>query len=538
MTQKPIINNNKFFENYQSELSLEMDVLISKDDSVRLLDLLLEELDYSNLYKKYSTKGRKYKVDPKIMFKIVTYANMENIYSSRDIEKACRRDINFIWLLRGAQPPDHSTICRFKYKKLDEEIEDDLFCQVINTLYKLGEIDFENIFIDGTKMESAANKYSFIWRKTIIYHEKNMNVKISEIFEKINSIYNQNFTVYKDNKKIYAIDEINSILNFLEMIKNETKTVFIYGRGQRKSELQKLTEGLEKYAERRKKYDEYYLKLGNRNSYSKTDIDATFMRMKEDHMKNGQLKPAYNLQIGVEGEYIIAAGIFNNPTDSPTLIPFLEKIKQNLGVTYKNVIADSGYESEENYMYLKKHRQNPYIKPSNYEQSKKRNYKLKYGKVENMIYDQENDEYICHNNRRLKFIKNTKYETATGYEISKKVYKCPSCENCEFRKNCYKGKYSKKITVSQNFSKLRKESLDNITSEKGILLRMIRSIQVEGAFGVIKNNYGFKRFLSKGKRNINIDILFLCLGYNINKLHSKIINNRLGVSLFKQNEVA
>ena len=96
----------------------------------------------------------------------------------------------------------------------------------------------------------------------------------------------------------------------------------------------------------------------------------------------------------------------------------------------------------------------------------------------------------------------------------------------------------RKITISQNFSKLRKESLKNITSEEGILLRINRSIQVEGAFGVIKNNYGFNRFLSKGIKNINIDILFLCLGYNINKLHSRIMNNRLGLSLFKENEVS
>ena len=538
MIQKTInYNDIKFYENYQLKLPLEMDILIPEDDSVRLLNLVLEGLDYSKLYNKYSAKGRKSKVDPKIMFKIITYANMENIYSSRDLEKACRRDINFKWLLQGAQPPDHSTICRFEYEKIDEYILEDLSCQFINVLYKLGEINFENIFIDGTNIEAAANRYTFVWRKTIIYHEKKMNIKISEIFEKVNTIFNQNFTINSE-EDIYTINEINNVLNFLQDIKNETNTIFVYGRGRKKSQLQKLTEGLEKYADRRIKYDDQYLKLGDRNSYSKTDIDATFMRMKEDHMKNGQLKPAYNLQIGVESEYIIAAGIFNNPTDCPTLIPFLENIKQNLGVTYKNVIADAGYESEENYMYLKENNHNSHIKPSNYEQSKKRSNKLKYGKVENMVYDKENDSYICHNNRKLEYVGDRTVTSATGYETSRKVYKCSNCENCEFRKDCYTGKYSKEISISQNFSKLRKESLENITSEEGILLRINRSIQVEGAFGVIKNNYGFNRFLSKGIKNINIDILFLCLGYNFNKLHSRIMNNRLGLSLFKENEVA
>lgn len=537
MTPNNQFNNNRFYENYQLKLPLEMDVLIPEDDSVRLLNFVLEGLDYSNLYNKYSTKGRKSKVDPKIMFKIITYANMENIWSSRDIEKHCRRDINFKWLLQGVQPPDHSTICRFKYEKMDEDVLENLFSQMLNILFELGEINFENIFIDGTKIESAANKYTFVWRKTIIYHEKNMNINISELFEKINKIYNQNFTI-NSSENIYTINQINKVLNFLYETKISTNTNFVYGKGHKKTQLQKFTEGLEKYADRRKKYNEHYLKLGDRNSYSKTDIDATFMRMKEDYMKNGQLKPAYNLQIGVESEYIVSAAVFNNPTDSPTLIYFLEKLKQNLNTTYKNVIADAGYESEENYMYLKENSQNTYIKPSNYEQSKKRGYKLKYGKVENMIYDEENDRYICHNNKYLEYIKTISRKTATGYSISKKIYKCSNCKNCEFRSNCYTGKYSKKITVSPKFSELRKESLKNITSEKGNLLRINRSIQVEGAFGVIKNNYGFKRFLSKGTKNINIDILFLCLGYNINKLHSKIINNRLGISLFKENEVA
>ena len=158
MTPNNQFNNNRFYENYQLKLPLEMDVLIPEDDSVRLLNFVLEGLDYSNLYNKYSTKGRKSKVDPKIMFKIITYANMENIWSSRDIEKHCRRDINFKWLLQGVQPPDHSTICRFKYEKMDEDVLENLFSQMLNILFELGEINFENIFIDGTKIESAANK--------------------------------------------------------------------------------------------------------------------------------------------------------------------------------------------------------------------------------------------------------------------------------------------------------------------------------------------------------------------------------------------
>ena len=252
------------------------------------------------------------------------------------------------------------------------------------------------------------------------------------------------------------------------------------------------------------------------------------MHMKEDHMRNSQLKPGYNVQIGVESEYVVGVGIYSDRSDTGTLIPFLNNLSDRLNVRYKNIVADSGYESEENYVYLENKNHTYYIKPQTYEKWKKRNFKNDISKRENMYYDSENDEYICHNEKRLKVKSTSTKASATGYKSSVTIYECENCEECKFKAKCTKSNGNKHLTVSKNFIVRRQISYDNITSEIGIKLRTNRSIQVEGAFGVLKEDYNFKRFLTRGKKSVLTEFLLLCFGFNINKYHSKIQNNRCG----------
>ena len=156
----------EFGKPYQLVLPLNLEGLVPDDDSVRLLSHELEDLDYTLLYQAYSAKGRNPAVDPKTMFKILTYAYSQNIYSSRKIESACKRDINFMWLLAGQKAPDHSTIARFRTGFLLEACED-LFYQMVRRLAAMGELSQETVFIDGTKLEACANKYTFVWKKSV-----------------------------------------------------------------------------------------------------------------------------------------------------------------------------------------------------------------------------------------------------------------------------------------------------------------------------------------------------------------------------------
>ena len=369
MTKNSIYHKNytELGETYQLVLPLCLEGLIPEDESVRLLSHELEELNYTLLYQAYSAKGRNPAVDPKTMFKILTYAYSQNIYSSRDIEKACRRDINFMWLLAGQKAPDHSTIARFRTGFLANACED-LFYQMVRRLADIGELSKETIFIDGTKLGACANKYTFVWRKSVGKWEEKMFSKIEAAVQMLNHEYMQSFGLSKENRTT----ELKRIVNWLKDFCQKNNVVFVYGRGKRKSVHQRYLELFQRFLDRQLLYDLHHSRFGNRNSYSKTDVDATFMHMKDDHMRNAQLKPGYNVQIGVDSEYIVATDIFQDRNDVWTLVPFLKQMEKNIGFSYPSITADSGYESEEAYDYLSSKEQKPYIKPQTYETWKKR----------------------------------------------------------------------------------------------------------------------------------------------------------------------
>jgi len=334
-------------EIYQLKLPVDYEVRIPDDDSVRLLSRVVEGMDLSELYAEYSDRGRK-PADPRNLFKVMVYAYMDEVYSSRKIETACRRDINYMWLLGDTPAPDHSTISRFRKDKLGKIMES-LFYQFVQILCELGEVKHENIFLDGTKLEANANRYTFVWKKAVEKNEIKMHEKARQIAEEMEKLYLRPFQMRAEN----ADYDLHQMIRFLETKMKESKIEWVSGSGRKKSNEQKILEILKKYRVRQIEYEEKKETFGERNSYSKTDPDATFMRMKDDHMQNGQLKPGYNVQLAVESEYVIGVGLFPDANDVWTLKPMLENMYAfNPTMEIKRLIADSGYESEENYIYL------------------------------------------------------------------------------------------------------------------------------------------------------------------------------------------
>ena len=514
-----------FGRNMQVKIENSLEKIIPSEESVRLLCEVMEELDYTKLYRAYSPKGRKPKTEPKTMYKLIIYGAMDGKYSSRELARACRRDINYMWLLEDEKAPNHSEIARFRSQRLPEAGED-LFYQLVKKLREIDEIKYEHLFVDGTKIEANANKYSFVWKKSTTKFQARLDKKIIEFTKEINRKHNENFTEEAP---------LRNILTRLYEHKTAQNIEFVSGRGKRKTELQKDIELLESHLFRQEKYEKYSETFGNRNSFSKTDHDATFMHMKEDHMRNAQLKPGYNVQLGVEGEYIVGVSVSSERSDQLTMIELLEQMERNLSVQYGDVTADAGYESEENYTYFEEKKQTCYIKPQNYERSKTRKFKSNMALRENMAYDQKKDEYTCQKGRKLTAEFVGKRRSKSGFESEITYYKCESCEDCEYKKNCTRAKNERQISVSKRFIEQREKSLENITSEAGILLRINRSIQVEGAFGVIKQDYGFRQFLLRGNKKVKTEIFIIAMAYNINKLHHKIQNNRTGSQLHEKN---
>ncbi len=512
--------------------------MIPADDPVRLLSAFVEGMELSDLYQTYG-KIKKNQATPKQLLKIMVYASMNRIYSSRDIETACRRDINFMYLLEEKPVPDHATFARFislHFSQCSKKI----LADVTEFLYSLGEISGKSIFIDGTKIESVANKYTFVWRKTVTKNQEKLFDKLLVLVEECENLYGLTI-VHNENVSLHTLKRLRKKLY---RIMQEESIVFTYGTGRRRPRLQKSIETLESYIAKLKEYNQKLHICGERNSYSKTDPDATFMRLKEDVMLNGQLKPAYNLQHGVDSEYIAWLDISARPTDTRTLIPFLKDMECCLPFKYQEIVADAGYESEENYLFLEENGQLSYIKPQNYEISKTLKYAKDIGRMENMEYDKEADCYYCKNGQALTAQYEKKEKTDSGYRRTVTVYRSSNCSGCPYKTECIKGNNCKTpmedrqkvLYVSKKMKEKRQETLERITSNYGTQLRMNRSIQVEGSFANIKEDMEFRRYLYRGMANVTAQSILLAIGYNMNKLHHKIQEERTGQHLFPLKE--
>lgn len=503
--------------------------LIPDDDSVRLLSAVLERMDYSKLYAAYSRMGR-IQLSPKRLFKILVYGYMNGIYSSRKLEQACRRDVNFMYLLGREKAPDHATIARFRSERLTEVV-DDLFSQLVEQLAGAGELSRSSVFIDGTKLEANANRYSFVWKTST---QKNQE-KLQETMKRELPILAAQFGLRFHVGQTIKAKDLKKLRKRLKTWQLEQGIVFVHGKGQRKTPLQRALEKVDDYLARQKQYDDYHHSFGERNNFSKTDRDATFMRMKEDHMKNGQLKPGYNATIAVDAEYIVAAKTSQERSDSQTFIPILETLK---GLGYTKPVADAGFESEENYTWCEENGQIAFIKPAHHHKGKTRKYKSDIGRRENMPYDENSDSYLCHMARPIRAVYEKKTKSKAGYAIVTTVYTCSECAGCPHKEKCIKGKSkqpleerNKNLYVSKTFLKQRQDMQARIQSEEGIRLRINRSIQVEGAFGVLKEDMGFRRFVLRGSVKVQTEFVLLCMGYNLNKFHNKIQSGRCGTFL-------
>lgn len=558
---------NEFFEIGQQKIYFDLYQLgLPSDDPVYSLIKVLEELNYTGLIARYSSKGRK-GYNPIMMYAVLTYANMRGVRAVDRIVELCERDLAFIWLTKGKKPK-RDAFYDFINNKLTKDILDDLHYQFLRRLEKEGLITLKTLFIDGTKIEANANRYTFVWRGTINYHLAGLLDRIDAVYARYNAFLAENAYDQKyelGNVQMFVIEGMDRVRDVIEKNRSRKLTKhkkisnhsiieidscsplellklqinlnriaegegipFVYGKGKRRPELQKIYEELESCSEHLLKYKECYEIMGKgRNSYSKTDIEATFMRMKEDHMKNGQLKPAYNVQIAVENYFIIHSYVSNDRTDYNTLIPVLEKHKHAFGYYPEEVTADSGYCSEKNLLYLKEHDITSYIKLQTHEQMKTRAYKEDIGKYYNMMDVVEGDEhfYRCHDGRELRHIR-TEHHKKEGYTQTFEVYGCADCSGCEHKAKCLY-RYdeerdrdkNKVMKINENWEELKQESHANIQSEQGIRNRQIRSIQTEGHFGDIKENENFRRFSHRSSEKVYKEFMLYAIGRNINKYH-------------------
>ncbi len=480
---------------------------------VRIVDKIIESIDITPIIETYKGGGCS-SYHPKMMLKVIIYAYCEKIYSSRKIDRALRENINFMWI-SGRQTPDFRTINRFRLR-LKKTIKK-IFFRIIKFLIKNGYIRFENYFLDGTKVEANANKYTFVWKKSTEKYKKALIDKINKLFEDIDNLNKEEGlkTKIKDGKNKTEITKEK--LNAVKELINESIKV------NPDKELSKISKTIEKdYLPRLEKYERYEDILGNRNSFSKTDPDATFMRMKEDHMMNGQLKAGYNVQIGTEDQFILNYSIHQKPTDTTTMIPHFEELKNEIEIKPENVIADAGYGSEENYEYLKKEKIEGYVKYNTYRIEDTNKFKNDKFKKENFEYDKENNEYKCPAGKKLKYIFSKNPKTDNGYVTKIDIYECEDCGGCEMKSLCTKSSNNRRIQVNYRLEELKKEAKEKLKTGIGTKLRKKRGVDVEPVFGHIKYNRAFNRFMLRGIEKVSLEWGILSIAHNCRKVWARV----------------
>jgi hypothetical protein len=450
-----------------------------------------------------------------MMLKAVIYGYMNNVYSCRRIEERLLRDVHFIWLA-GYEKPDFATINRFR-NRVKKEINA-VFTQVVLLLAERGFVSLDVEYIDGTKIESKANRYTFVWRKTVEKNRAKLLEKIRVLLEQIDDVIAQD-NASEQEKVEFTPELLHSMASELNAaLAVDPKPVTKEEKEkhkQRKKQAKELQEKADKLAE----YDEHLEKLGERNSYSKTDPDATFMRLKEDAMNNGQTKPAYNLQIGTENQFITDFMLFPNPTDTLTMIPFFSSYSSRYDRLPKEGCADAGYGSEENYEYMEANAIEAFVKYNYFHKEQKKSFKDDIFRIENLYYNKEGDYFVCPMGQHMERVGTRHNKTEKGYRTLNAVYRAQRCEGCPLRWGCYKKRQgNREIEANHRLMDYKQRARERLTSEKGLIHRSNRPIEPEAVFGQMKYDMQYKRFRHFGKDKVFMDFAFFATAFNIKKM--------------------
>ena len=511
---------NLHFRSYDPDQTLlfpqRIDRDIPKDDPVRILKSVIESLDLSGFKKLYHERGRS-PYHPKMMLMVILYSYMNNVYSCRKIEKLLYRDIYYIWL-SGYQKPDFATINRFR-NRVKNEIGH-IFTLLVLILVEKGFVTLEVEYLDGTKIESKANKYTFVWRKSVERNREKLLEKIRVLLQQINEQMAQDKAADVDTLELTPQTLCEISKEFKEALGSapeaKTKEEKAAQRGKNK-----MFKELERHGEKLAEYNSRLEQMEGRNSISKTDPSATFMRMKEDAMCNGQTKPGYNLQISSENQFITDFALFPNPTDTLTFIPFLGSFPGRYGRFPKRVVAVSGYGSEENYRFMDEAGIEGFVKYNRFHLEHRPRYKPDTFHPDSLYYNEEGDYYICPMGQRMSRTGTVQTRTEGGYISQSACYRAIRCKGCPLRCLCYKAKANQRtIRVNHRLNSYKRKACELLTSEEGIKERGRRCIEPEAVFGQMKSNMAYRRFRHMGKDKVVMDFTFFAIAFNIKKLCS------------------
>ena len=509
---------SKNFENP----SFYMDKL-EENDPVFAFDQLMKEVNIEKyLLSCMKNKTGRPRYNKVRLLKTVLFAFVETGYASlRQIEDRCKTNIRYMYLMEG-KTPCYRTFGNFIKGELTDKIEE-IYQAVMSYIIEQDHVDTEHIYIDGTKLEANANKYSWVWKKGTEKARYKLFVKITTLLEEINKVLPEGIAPLPTNTE-YSPESIKLMLSMYTHLYKINESTFIHGKGHRKNVQQRHYEKLKEYYNKLCKYVKKLSICDNhRNSYSKKDNDATFMRIKTDYMGNDQLLPAYNVQICVADEYVVLSDVMQFRSDMDAFIPLMNHFYDVYGHYPKYPVADAGYGSFNNYLFCEQHGMEKYMKFTMYKkETKDKKYQNDPFRAVNFKISPEGD-LLCPNNRCFKFAYR---QTIKGnlYGRQEEIFICEDCSNCPYFKQCRKrdeASSNRRITINEELTAIHQEVIDNLGSIQGALLRMNRSIQAEGVFGIVKEDRRYRRIVRKGLKSVTLEILLVLLGFNCYKYYNK-----------------
>lgn len=496
----------------QTTLPLELSAFLPHNHLVFTIEKVVNKLDDNAFLNFYHEFGRP-SYPPQLLLAALLFAYSQGIFSGRKIEKMMVENLAMQYLT-GQLVISYRTINRFRVAPGMQELIRNLFID-LNLQLKMEElVSLECLFIDGTKIEANANKYSFVWRKAVDKFSAKLQATLKTYFqEEINPLI-QEAIVLDDQEPVTSeqLTEFSQILEEeLKSVKKAIEENPVKGKDERKTKRRKLKKVLRKvrddFSARAQKYETYQATFTGRNSFSKTDTDATFMRMKDDHMRNGQLKAGYNLQIATENQFVLHYGIFPNPTDTKTLLPFLDSYPHDA----KTIVADAGYGSEENLLTLDQEEINHLIKYGRFGKEQKRGYRKSDKNLDNWHYDEKEDSYTHPEGWKYVFHHLKHQKTQTGFEQEIKVYQAEEPELAPQR-----GLY-----INERYQYLKQKEAQALLSPEGSQVFAQRKVDVEPVFGQIKACLGYKRCHLRGKRQVKIDMGLALMANNLIKYNRR-----------------
>lgn len=509
------------FTPIQLKFPVDLEKIIEISDPIYTFNEIMEQIDLQKYFVEKGNKMGRPRFDPVKLLKIILFAFMVNGYESvRNIENLCKTDIRFIWLLDGTPAPSFMTISNFMNEFLVCNIEE-IFNDINSYIFEKEHVDLQHVYIDGTKLEANANKYTWVWKKSCLTNRDKVFLKLTHLIEEINQTDLIFHNVEIGTREEYSIEYCEYILNEYTKIMGVDTNTFVNGKGKHKTIVQKHYEKLNEYTERLKKYAEHIEICGEeRNSYSKTDPGATFMRDKRDYMGNDRLIPAYNMQLGICDEYIAVLAVMQYASDMDCFVPLMEKFNKIYGFYPKYPVADAGYGCYNNYLYCEKTGMGKYMK---FTMFKKETTDKKYHEDPYRIVNFKRDEdgnLICPNGKKFVYLYD-KPVKGNKFERTEEYYQCEDCNGCPHRDKCHKSENNRIVRLNEELTSFHQEVIDNLECVHGALLRMNRSIQSEGAYGIIKWNREYTRTRRRGLEAVIFEFSLICCGFNLHKYHLK-----------------